>query len=190
MPSLLPSLVHLLHASRRMRLLTPALTALMLVVAGCGGDDTTNKSNGADMTASADLLSNDSGNATCHFPNGDACDPVIGCSNGCSWCGCTIDGTSTHGIASCNEVACLADAGDFGQSCITNNDCTSGLVCVWGIGCTQTHGQCTPVSACNSFGTGMPPIGSTTFCDCSNHTVTVTTTCGIPQPYAHTGGCG
>ena len=65
-----------------------------------------------------------------------------------------------------------------------------GLVCVWSIGCTQSHGICTPAGACDSFGVGNPPVGATTFCDCSNHTVTVDTTCGIPQAYAHSGGCG
>ncbi len=161
-----------------------------LLVSGCGGNGTTSGTTATvDMSAGADL---NGSAAVCHFPNGDVCDPVIGCSNGCAWCGCTIDGTSTHGIAACNEDEC--DAGDggavFAAPCTTSADCAGGLVCVWGIGCTQTAGQCTPASACNSFGTGMPPTGATTLCDCSNHTVTVTTTCGIPQPYAHTGGCG
>jgi hypothetical protein len=174
-----------------MRHIIPVIFAA--VVSGCGGSKTSGTTPTNDMSASADLSSGgDLSDGVCHFPNGDVCDPVIGCSNGCAWCGCTIEGTSTHGVASCNENEC--DPGDsgavFAAPCATSADCAGGLVCVFSIGCTQTMGQCTPAGACDSVGIGMPPVGSVTFCDCTNHTVTATTTCGIPQQYAHTGGCG
>jgi hypothetical protein len=168
-----------------MRHFVPVLLALSF--AACGGSKSSGTTPSVDMTASVDMT-----NPVCQFPSGDICDPDIGCSNGCSWCACTINGTSTHGAASCNENACVpGDSGAiFDDPCTTTADCAGGLVCVWSIGCTQTHGKCTPSGACNSFGVGNPPVGTTTFCDCNHHTVTVDTTCGIPQQYAHVGGCG
>lgn len=141
------------------------------------------------VDATADLAP-----AECRFLSGRACDPIAGCTDsaGCNWCGCTIY-TTRIANAACNLAACApSDLGEArGRPCRTQADCDGSTICLFDPGCAKAEGICAGLSGCrNSVGTGRPlGAGDHEICDCAGRTVTVTSECGINQPYRHLGAC-